>query len=452
MLLDYYNLCQQPFGVTPDPQFLYMSRTHSEALASLWCGLQEDRGFMALVAPPGMGKTTLLFQLLQHLQGRARTAFLFQTQCDSREMFAYLLRDLGVTPGPDLASMHDQLNQLLLEEARAGRRFVLVIDEAQDLALPVLETIRLLSDFETSRRKLLQIIIAGQLSLIGTLVRPDTEQLRQRISMLASLRTFNQQEVREYVECRLHLAGRGNGPPLFSNDALEMIAQGSGGIPRIINNICFNALSIGYALQKKRIGREEVEEALADRKIEALLPDEGTAAPLLKTQPACDVPKFRTPQQRPLGRVALIGVMAVMAAVLTLLMLGRGWWPQQADSDQQVTGKPAATIQQDIGQPLAALPARPLLPAPEGSVAKAIVPERNLVVVERQQTIADISKRYLGGYTPAAIAKLRALNPSLTNLDHIEAGQAIRLRADRASTTDAKVQSAEAPQSPRKQP
>ena len=328
MLLDYYNLRQQPFGVTPDPRFLYMSRTHSEALASLWYGLHEDRGFMALAAPPGMGKTSLLFELLDRLRGQARTVFLFQTQCDSREFFRYLLRDLGVTPGADLASMHDQLNQVLLEEARAGRRFVLVIDEAQDLALPVLETIRLLSDFETSRRKLVQIVLAGQLGLAGILVQPDMEQLRQRISMVASLQPFNQQEVAEYIAHRLKLVGH-EGAPLFTEKALQMISHSSGGIPRNINNICFNALSIGYALQKKKIGCKVVEEVLADRKIESLLPVEGAATPLPATQPAHDTLTFHIPQRHLSRRTALIAATALITAVLTLLMLGRGWWPQQ---------------------------------------------------------------------------------------------------------------------------
>ncbi len=145
MFLEYYNLIEQPFGVTPDPRFLYFNRMYREALASLWYGIKQCRGFLALVARPGMGKTTLLFQLLQRLRSEAaRTVFLFQTCCGSVDLIRYLLQDLGIFPAPDLASMHQQLNDALVREARAGKQFVFVIDEAQNLSPSVLETVRLL--------------------------------------------------------------------------------------------------------------------------------------------------------------------------------------------------------------------------------------------------------------------------------------------------------------------
>src|SRR5579872_6950279 len=142
MFLEYYDLLEQPFGVTPDTRFLYLNHMYRETLASLWYGIKESRGFMALIAEPGMGKTTLLFQLLQRLRTTgARTVFLFQTCCDSSDLIRYLLQDLGICPSSDVASMHYQLNEVLLREARAGRRFVFVIDEAQNLSEPVLESI-----------------------------------------------------------------------------------------------------------------------------------------------------------------------------------------------------------------------------------------------------------------------------------------------------------------------
>jgi general secretion pathway protein A len=274
MVLNYYGLAQQPFGVVPDPRFLMMTQTHREALASLTYGLHEERGFLALTAPPGMGKTTLLFHLLERLRGRARTAFIFQTQCDPLNFFRYLIRELGMAPGPDMASMHDQLNQALLSEARNGRSLVLVVDEAQNLDASVLESIRLLSNFESPSRKLMQIIVAGQPGLVETLVRADMEQLRQRISIFASLKPFNQEETSDYIVYRLKIAGH-QGPPLFTDDALAMIAQHSDGIPRNVNSMCFSALSLGVALKKYRICREIIEEVVADRAIESLLPDSG---------------------------------------------------------------------------------------------------------------------------------------------------------------------------------
>ena len=270
MLLEYYNLLDQPFGVTPDTRFLYLNHMYRETLASLWYGVKEGRGFMALVAEPGMGKTTLLFQLLQRLRTTsARTVFLFQTCCSSSDLIRYLLQDLGVCPAPDIASMHYQLNQVLLREARAGRQFVFVIDEAQNLSESVLESIRLLSDFETSQGKLLQIILAGQRQLVDTLMKPEMLQLTQRISITQFLDPLDSNEVGQYVRHRLGVAGY-QGKPLFTPDALQLVAQESGGIPRNINNICFGALSIAFALGRKKIDCEVVQEAAHDQNFKAL--------------------------------------------------------------------------------------------------------------------------------------------------------------------------------------
>src|ERR1700720_3249000 len=174
MFLDFYGLREQPFGVTPDPTYLYLSRTHDEALAALLEGVKADRGFMALIAEPGMGKTTILYRLMEEVRDSAKTVFLFQTQCDSREFFRYLLTDLGVDASNDnMAHMHESLNSVLLSNARAGKRFVLVIDEAQNLKRSVLETVRLLSDFETAGSKLMQIVLCGQPQLADKLSHPD---------------------------------------------------------------------------------------------------------------------------------------------------------------------------------------------------------------------------------------------------------------------------------------
>ena len=277
MFIQYYGMREHPFGVTPNPHYLYLSPTHREALASLVYNIEACRGFMALIAKPGMGKTTLLFELLERLGDSARTVFLFHTQCNSREFFHYLLCDMGInSKGHDLAQMHDQLNQVLVAEARAGRRFVLIVDEAQNLADSVLETVRLLSDFETPRAKLLQIVFAGQPQLAEKVARPELEQLRQRISLFARLEPFSLEETPAYIDHRLKVAGYA-GPALFTPEAMEMIATRGKGIPRDINNICFNALSLGFALQKK-IDGAIVQEVLADLNLGALI-DEASAVP-----------------------------------------------------------------------------------------------------------------------------------------------------------------------------
>ena len=277
MFLDFYGLCEQPFGVTPDPAYLYLSRTHSQALTALLSGIQADRGFMALIAESGMGKTTLLYRLIEELRDTARTVFLFQTQCDSREFFCYVLSELGIeTTGLDLASMHKKLNDVLFAEMLAGKRFVLVVDEAQDLDASVLETIRLLSDYETTHSKLLEIVLAGQPLLAKKLARPALSQLRQRIAVLSRLERLDAGETACYIEHRLKVAGY-SGDALFTPEALAVIAKQSQGIPRKINNICFNAMVLGEARKERTISADIAREAAASQMISGELAREPRA-------------------------------------------------------------------------------------------------------------------------------------------------------------------------------
>ena len=274
MILDYYKLAEAPFGDTPNPRFLYLGAKHQEALASLLMGTESNRGFLAMIAKPGMGKTSLLYQYLQLLRSRARTAFVFQTDCDSREFIRHILLDLGVdASGKDLAVMHEMLNQLLTEEMRAGRRFVLVIDEAQNLDEKVLESVRLLSNFETPWTKMMQIVLAGQPQLAKRLAKPSMLQLRQRLSMVIRLEPFSFEETNAYMNHRLRAAGY-EGPSLFKAGARRLISEKSQGIPRNINTICFNAMALACAMGQKTIDHRVVLEVLADLDIESLRKEE----------------------------------------------------------------------------------------------------------------------------------------------------------------------------------
>ncbi len=285
----YYGLREQPFGVTPDPRFLYLSAAHREALASLYYGIEANRGFLGLIAKPGMGKTTILFHLLEKFRSTARTAFLFQTQCTSREFMRFLLAELGYEgDGQDFVRMHEEFNRRLLQEARAGNRFIVVIDEAQNLDPSVLETVRLLSDFETPRAKLMHIILAGQPELADKLASPGLAQLRQRVSIVHGLEPLPASEIKNYIEHRLRIAGYA-GEPLFEPKVYEEIARFTEGIPRNINNFCFNALSLTCALQKKIVDSDVVSEVIADLDISKLTSENPTGPidyPYQRTMPA----------------------------------------------------------------------------------------------------------------------------------------------------------------------
>jgi type II secretory pathway predicted ATPase ExeA len=272
MIHQFFGLREQPFGVTPDPRYLYLGRGHREALASLYYGVEANRGFLALIANPGMGKTTLLFHLLEKFRHSDRTAFLFQTQCSSRELMRFLLAELGIEPEEnDLWRMHEQFNRYLLEQSSAGRRVIIVIDEAQNLDPAVMETVRLLSNFETPKAKLLQIIMAGQPQLATKLASPSLSQLRQRIASFNGLEPLTPPEVARFIDHRLHIA-RYEGSSLFTDDAKLLIADVSEGIPRNINSLCFGALSLACALRQKSISSEMVQEVFGDLDLQRLLP------------------------------------------------------------------------------------------------------------------------------------------------------------------------------------
>jgi general secretion pathway protein A len=284
MFLDYYGLNEQPFGVTPDLRFLYLGAKHRQALDVLNYGTELNRGFLTLIAKPGMGKTSLLFHYLEGLGDNARTVFLFQTDGNSTELMRYLLADLGLDgKGMDLSEMRPLLSQVLMSEMLAKRRFVLVIDEAQNLSEDVLESIRLLSNFETPWMKLMHIVLAGQPQLADRLAGPSMAQLRQRVSFAIRIEPFTRDEVDLYIDHRLWVAGY-KGQPLFSLGARMLITERSEGIPRNINNICFCAMSLAWAMKQKTIGREMMRDVLADLD-SGLAKEKEILAPILPGEP-----------------------------------------------------------------------------------------------------------------------------------------------------------------------
>lgn len=444
MFLDYFGFVEQPFGVTPDPRYLYLGSDHREALASLIYGTKMNRGFLALIAPPGMGKTSLLFQFLESVRGKARTAFLFHGATDQRDLMRYLLADIEVdASGKDLPEMHGMLHRVLTEEMQADRRFILVIDEAQNLSDDLLESLRLLSNFETPWKKLMQIVLAGQPQLGETLARPSMWQLRQRVSSFLRLRPLEAKEITAYLNHRLWVAGY-EGPSLFASDALTLIAEHSGGIPRDINNLCFQSLSIAFALGKKQVDSSMVREAIEDLEIE----------PCSSTAKRLDIPSRQFAgttipsstllfeQNHPSSRSSRwLGKMAASALLLALLALGfvsGALWK---------TAAPPGLIDATPSVEAAALPARNVLPrAPETTSEQAAPPSENLsVVVKQGVTLRHLCLLYLDRYDPATLAQIRILNPTMMDPDHIETGQSLllphaRLRLNLARAADSESQ------------
>jgi general secretion pathway protein A len=243
MYQSYYGFTEMPFHITPDPKFLYLSPTHLEALQHLRYGVTERKGFIVLVGEVGCGKTTLCRKFMNELDPKHYdTALVLNPRVSETQMLRAILEELGetnVSRGKnDLVS---QINKLLLAKIHAGREIVLIIDEAQNLSFEVFEQVRLLSNLETDKQKLLQIVLMGQPELKDKLAADELRQLRQRILVHYELRPFTRDELEHYVQHRITLAG-GAGRPTFTPWAIRHIHKVSGGIPRIINNLCDKAL------------------------------------------------------------------------------------------------------------------------------------------------------------------------------------------------------------------
>jgi general secretion pathway protein A len=487
-VLDYYKLEELPFGVTPDSRYLFLTPTYKEALTSVVYGIEAGCGFVALIATPGLGKTTLLFEILNILRDKARIVFLFQTISTPLDLLRSLLSGLGERDlQGSLVEMQIRLKDLLTEQYRLGKRVVVVVDEAQNLDDSVLELIRMLSNFETARDKLIQIILSGQPQLAENIGSPELLQLRQRISIFARLMPFTADETAHYIRHRLRVAGYNSDMPLFTRDALTLIAEASEGIPRNINNLCFNALSLGCALQQRPIDRDVLRQVITDLDVGSLR-KRSYSQPKVQERRKVQVlesTSITTKKALFAGRLSKLAVSAVaLLAVTAAIVESRRWMSPPAPlATPAVIVKPAPAAELLPDTASAAPPDTVALPsAPSTEVADAAprtgptasnmdIDDNNVpaaipskaqadhtaaptdrstaipvapaslvaeqtpspedsvgtVQVAPGQTLLGICIKKFGSCTSQRLQQIHELNPSLNNPDHIESGQSIRV-------------------------
>lgn len=254
MYVSYFGLAERPFSLAPDPRYLYLSPPHREALAHLLYGIGAGGSVVQLTGEVGTGKTTVCRALLEQLPPDVDVAMIFNPRLTAVELLAAVCDELRVTYPPgtrSLKALADALSHALLDAHGRGRRTVLIIDEAQNLGAAVLEEIRLLTNLETTREKLLQVILIGQPELAALLARPQLRQLAQRITARCNLRPFTAEETRAYVQHRMEIAGQRE--PIFDRWATRVVHRFSRGVPRLVNTICDRALLGAYATGQTRV-------------------------------------------------------------------------------------------------------------------------------------------------------------------------------------------------------
>ena len=262
--LQHFSLTDQPFRLTPDPDYIYWSKQHARAKAYMESTIWLADGFVVITGEIGSGKTTMLQSFLSELDDDVVYAVVSQTQLTPTQFLQSVLTEFGFKPfNKRKVELLDMLNMFLIEQYSNGKKVVLIVDEAQNLTHKVLEEIRMLSGIETHKEKVLRIIIAGQPELKDTLDSPSMKQLVQRVRLRFHLSSLDQRELREYIEHRLSVAGH-KAKDLFADDTFDLIHRYTGGVPRLINTLCDTALLCAYADEKPRVSESDVRTAIEE--------------------------------------------------------------------------------------------------------------------------------------------------------------------------------------------
>jgi type II secretory pathway predicted ATPase ExeA len=321
MYEDYYGLSEKPFALTPNPRFVFQSEQYRAGELALRYGIAQKEGFMIVTGAPGTGKTTLCRDLLEKLDSdRYHVALIFNPFLNGVEMLQALLAEFGLGDSETTSrkELLDRLNKYLLQQLANGRTCIAIFDEAQHLSTEFLEQIRVLSNLETDREKLIQIILVGQPELLALIRTPQMAQLDQRVSVRCTLAHLSQEETARYIDHRLNVAGA-QGRVRFQEDAVRLLHNATGGVPRLINLTCDRALLAGYTAQTHTIMLAQVRQAIASLRGEEGMraSSPSVASPRVSTKLSRTLPKSPS---RPWARWVGGGIAAAVALVAAL------WW------------------------------------------------------------------------------------------------------------------------------
>ena len=275
MYKSFFNLKENPFNVSPDPRYMFLTKEIEEALSGLMYGIQTRKGILTLTGEVGTGKTTLINRLLNWLNTQGtKSAFIFNSRMNSSQLFDFVLAEFEIACTSTSKSQQlMKLNQWLMDRYKAGETAVLIVDEAQNLTFPVLEEIRLLTNFETSTHKLLQIVLSGQPELEEKLKLPQLRQLRQRITIRSKTSSLTKAQTHSYIQERLRIAGAvPDEEPIFSAQAIDTVHLYSLGVPRVVNLLCEHALINAYVAHNRTIQPTVVEAVAREFQLDEVEP------------------------------------------------------------------------------------------------------------------------------------------------------------------------------------
>jgi general secretion pathway protein A len=412
----YFGFRESPFNVTPDPRFFYTNPVYLEAYANLRYGIETKKGFIVITGEVGTGKTTLLRKLLHTLESTVHSVFIFNTCLSFPELLQVTLQDLGLTPkGASKVSMLEQLNDYLINQLKQSHSVTMLIDEAQDLSDEVLENLRLLSNLETDREKLLQIVLMGQPELETKLGQIRLRQLKQRVALRCRLGPLKDEEVGPYIDFRLRTAGY-QGKGLFPRDAVQQIAFYSKGIPRLINIICDNALLITYAESKKLVSAHTIKEVARDLRIRPegqVTKTENVLAPKTGKQTLNPELTDQVPEHK-LGLLVSAGV-GTLLGILFFIGVASVTDPQNF---LNIAGRSLEVVKHNLNQES----------VPKTANAEVEIKRKDQrVIVQDGATISQIASDAYEANTILGMDLIKEFNPQIKNLNWVSAGQDLLL-------------------------
>ncbi len=447
MYTRFYGFSEKPFNVTPDPKFLFLTESHRKALEAVFYGIGERKGFVSVSGEAGTGKTTILHHILDTLDKSIKTVFISQTQVTPKQLLKEITQKIGLAPrDQSKISLIRQLNEHLLSTLSQEGNLAILIDEAQNLSLEVLEELRMLSNLETPNSKLIQIVFVGQPELETKLNSRELRQLKQRIAIRSQIRPLTADESRQYIDHRLRLVGKSAGE-IFSPEAVTLIVRHAEGIPRTINLLCDNALLIGYRRKERRIPVATGKEVLSDRGMGAEEKEKGGLSAKIGL-PA--LPEARI--KKSYDKAVYLGIP--MAMVLAFVFLaGMGHLSLISEKANFLFAKNEAVATSEKGIPadpiLAETPnppppqsalseksgaetavlgenARP--PAPPPSV-RGGKPEMQAATVEKGETLYSVLRKHYDYANTTLLDYVLSVNPEISDPHRLKPGTRIWIPA-----------------------